>query len=49
MKNLFSIMWNLQTHYHLKIDFQKVYTKIIVSYFHYIQLKKSMSFSNTFS
>ena len=24
MKNLFSIMSNLQTHYHFKLDFQKV-------------------------
>ena len=23
MKQLFSIMWNLQTHYHFKLDFQK--------------------------
>ena len=24
MKKLFSIMWNLQTHYHFQLDFQKV-------------------------
>ena len=24
MKNLFSVMWNLQAHYHLKLAFQKV-------------------------
>ena len=25
MKNFFSIMSNLQNHYHFKLDFQKVY------------------------
>ena len=24
MKKLFSTMWNLHTHYHFKLDFQKV-------------------------
>ena len=29
MKGLFSIMSNLQTHYHLKLDFQKEYQRTV--------------------
>ena len=32
MKRLFTIMWNLQTHYHFKFDFQKEIFSDVISH-----------------